>query len=40
MQKILSDRITLVSSKAKGVCAHVWLTELQVARETLLDIDM
>ena len=35
-ESILSDRITLVSLKATSVCAHPWLTELQVARKIML----
>ena len=34
-----SYRITLVSLKAKSV-HHVWLTELQVTREILLEIEI
>ena len=40
MPKIISDRINLVRLKAKSFLAHVWLTELLVTREVLLQIKM
>ena len=40
MPKIISDRINLVRLKAKSFLAHVWLTELQVTREILLEIEV